>query len=164
MNKCVGDMEPYIRFRKKNCKLCLQCKASNSTKHQVVIHEIVKIQPSDPIHFLPTSTVLKSTQLVQARSGFWHHDVMAKRIIIGVWKVKNKGSNNEEGNHVQDKRKSRSWHCKRSGDCHATDTHRAISVWKLSNGTSGGATNSLAHEDLELTWGVSSLEYTSQVL
>ena len=38
----------------------------------------------------------------------------------------------------------------RSRDCHATDAHRAMSISKLSNGTSGGATNLLAHEDLEL--------------
>ena len=35
---------------------------------------------------------------------------------------------------------------------------------KLSNGTSGGASNLLAQEDLELICGGSSLEYTSQVL
>ena len=35
----------------------------------------------------------------------------------------------------------------RSRDCHATD---ALVSYKLSNGTSGGASNSLAHEDLEL--------------
>ena len=36
----------------------------------------------------------------------------------------------------------------RSGDCHATDAH--MSYGKLSNGTSEGASNLLAHEDLEL--------------
>ena len=36
----------------------------------------------------------------------------------------------------------------RSRDCHATDAH--MSYGTLSNGTSGGASNSLAHEDLEL--------------
>ena len=36
----------------------------------------------------------------------------------------------------------------RSRDCHATDAH--VSYEKLSNGTSGGASNLLAHEDLEL--------------
>ena len=61
--------------------------------------EIVKIQSSDLIHFLPASTVLKSTQLVQVRSGFWHHEVMEKRIMMGIWKVKNKGSNSGNGNH-----------------------------------------------------------------
>ena len=44
------------------------------------------------------------------------------------------------------------------------DAHRAISVWKPCNGTSGGASNLLAHEDLEIFWGGSSLEYASQVL
>ena len=50
-----------------------------------------------------------------------------------------------------------------SRDCHATDAHISYER-KLSNGTSGGASNSLAHEDLELFLGGSSLEYTSQVL
>ena len=36
----------------------------------------------------------------------------------------------------------------RSRDCHAMDAH--VSYGKLSNGTSGGASNSLAQEDLEL--------------
>ena len=36
----------------------------------------------------------------------------------------------------------------RSRDCHATDAH--FSYGKLSNGTSGGASNFLAQEDLEL--------------
>ena len=36
----------------------------------------------------------------------------------------------------------------RSKDCHATDAH--VSYGKLSNGTSGGASNLLAQEDLEL--------------
>ena len=36
----------------------------------------------------------------------------------------------------------------RSRDCHATDAH--VSYGKLSNGTSGGASNLLAQEDLEL--------------
>ena len=36
----------------------------------------------------------------------------------------------------------------RSRDCHATDAH--MSYGKLSNGTSGGASNLLAQEDLEL--------------
>ena len=49
-----------------------------------------------------------------------------------------------------------------SRDCNATDAH--VSYGKLSKGTSGGASNLLAQEDLELIWGVSSLEYTSQVL
>ena len=35
----------------------------------------------------------------------------------------------------------------RSRDCHATD---ALMSYKLSNGTSGGASNLLAHEELEL--------------
>ena len=50
----------------------------------------------------------------------------------------------------------------RSSDCHAMDAH--VRYGKLSNGTSGGASNLLAQEDLELIWGGSSLEYTSQVL
>ena len=36
----------------------------------------------------------------------------------------------------------------RSRDCHATDAH--VSYGKLSNGTSGGASNLLAQEDLEI--------------
>ena len=36
----------------------------------------------------------------------------------------------------------------RSRDCHAMDTH--VGYGKLSNGTSGGASNLLAQEDLEL--------------
>src|SRR3954469_21480457 len=36
----------------------------------------------------------------------------------------------------------------RSRDCHATDAH--MSYGKLSNGTSGGASNLIAQEDLEL--------------
>ena len=36
----------------------------------------------------------------------------------------------------------------RSRDCHATDAH--MSYGKLSNGTSGGASNLLGQEDLEL--------------
>ena len=35
-----------------------------------------------------------------------------------------------------------------SRDCHATDAH--VSYGKLSNGSSGGASNFLAQEDLEL--------------
>ena len=35
-----------------------------------------------------------------------------------------------------------------SRDCHATDAH--MSLGKLCNGTSGGASNLLAQEDLEL--------------
>ena len=38
----------------------------------------------------------------------------------------------------------------RSRGCHATDAHRAMSISKLSNGTSGGASNLFAQEDLEL--------------
>ena len=36
----------------------------------------------------------------------------------------------------------------RSRVCHATDAH--MSYGKLSNGTSGGASNLLSHEDLEI--------------
>src|ERR1041385_3213469 len=50
----------------------------------------------------------------------------------------------------------------RSRDFHATAAH--MSYGKLSNGTTGGASNLLAHEDLEIICGGSSLEYTSQVL
>ena len=42
--------------------------------------------------------------------------------------------------------------------------HKWAIYGKLSNGTSGRASNFLAQEDLELIWGGSSLEYTSQVL
>ena len=35
----------------------------------------------------------------------------------------------------------------RSRDCHVTDAH--MSLGKLSTGTSGGASNLFAHEDLE---------------
>ena len=50
----------------------------------------------------------------------------------------------------------------RSRDCHATDAH--MMYGKLSNGTSGGPSNPVAQENLELILGGSSLEYTSQVL
>ena len=63
-----------------------------------------------------------------------------------------------------DKRKSYNRNYARSSDCHATDAQRVISVWKLSNGTSGGASHLVAHEDVEHFWGGSSLEYTTQVL
>ena len=38
----------------------------------------------------------------------------------------------------------------RSRGCNSTDAHRAMSIWKLSNGTRGGASTLLALEDLEL--------------
>src|SRR3954463_10067999 len=47
----------------------------------------------------------------------------------------------------------------RSRDCHATYAH--VSCGKLSDGTSGGASNSLDQEDLEVISGGSSLEYKS---
>ena len=47
---------------------------------------------------LPTSTVLKSTQHA-SKKWLLAPKVMAKRIMMGVWKVKNKGSNSEKGNH-----------------------------------------------------------------
>ena len=50
----------------------------------------------------------------------------------------------------------------RTRDCHETDAH--MSQGKISNGNSGGASNLLAHDDLELILGGSSLEYASQVL
>ena len=45
------------------------------------------------------ATVSKSTQLVQVRSGFGNQNVMAKRIIMEVWKVKKKALNSGEGDH-----------------------------------------------------------------
>ena len=50
-----------------------------------------------------------------------------------------------------DKRNSYNRSYARSSDCHArsSDTQRAICIWKLSNGTSGGASNLASHEDLE---------------
>ena len=57
------------------------------------------------------------------------------------------------------KRKPNDRYDVRIRDSHATDAH--MSYGKLSNGTSGGASNLLAHEDLELFRGASSLEYTS---
>ena len=56
----------------------------------------------------------------------WHHDVMAKRTIMEVWKAKKKGSNGERGNHKT--RGSPVVDTLRSSDCHATNAHRAISV------------------------------------
>ena len=70
-----------------------------STKYQAIIYGKVEIQSSDLSHFLPASIILKSTQLMHVRLKFWHQEVMAKRIMMGVWKVKKKGSNNGEGNH-----------------------------------------------------------------
>ena len=54
----------------------------------------------------------------------------------------------------------------RSRDCHATDAH--MSYGKLSNGTSRGASNSLAHEDLELLeeahhWNIQAKFYSVKV-
>ena len=51
-----------------------------------------------------------------------------------------------EDNHRQRKPKDR--YDVRSRDCHAADAR--VSYGKLSNGTSGGASNLLAQEDLEL--------------
>ena len=49
---------------------------------------------------------------------------------------------------ITGKRKTNDRYDVRSRDCHATDAH--MSYEKLSNGTSGGASNLFAHEDLEL--------------
>ena len=57
--------------------------------------KIAKLESGVLIHLLHKSIVSKSTQLVQARSGFWHHEIMEKRTM----KVKKKGSNSGEGNH-----------------------------------------------------------------
>ena len=46
------------------------------------------------------------------------------------------------------KRKPNDRYDVRSMDCHATDAH--MTYRKLSNGTSGGASNFLAQEDLEV--------------
>ena len=89
--------------------------------------------------------------------------LLAKRIIMGVWKAKWKKLS-QSCKWSLDKRKSYNQNYARSSDCHAIYAHRAISIWKLSNGTSGGAFNLVAHEDLEHFWGGSSLEYTTQVL
>jgi hypothetical protein len=61
--------------------------------------EIAKLKSSVLIHLFHKSIVSKSTQLVQVRKWLWHHDVMAKRTMMEVWKVKKKGSNSGEGNH-----------------------------------------------------------------
>ena len=34
-----------------------------------------------------------------SKKRLWHHDVMAKRTMMEVWKVKKKGSNSGRGNH-----------------------------------------------------------------
>ena len=74
---------------------------------------------------------------------------MAKGTLWGVWKVNGRKAHKAEKWSL-DKTKCYNRSYARSRDCHTTDAHRAISVWKLSNGTSGGASNLLAHEDLEL--------------
>ena len=122
-----------------------------------------RIQSSKNKHERHESTVSKSTQPVSVSIWYWHQDVMAKRIIMGVWKAKWKKVS-QSYKWSLDKRKSYNRSYARSSDCHATDAHRAICIWKLSNGTSGGASNLVAHEDLEHFWGGSSLEYTTQVL
>ena len=122
-----------------------------------------RIQSSKNKYEHHESTVSKSTQPVSVSIWFWHQDVMAKRIIMGVWKAKWKKVSHS-CKWSLDKRKSYNRSYARSSDCHTTDAHRAICIWKLSNGTSGGASNSVAHEDLEHFWESSSLEYTTQVL
>ena len=122
-----------------------------------------RIQSSKNKHECHESTVSKSTQPVSVSIWYWHQDLMAKRIIMGVWKAKWK-----KVSHIckwsLDKRKSYYRSYARSSDCHATDAHRAICIWKLCNGTSEGASNLVAYEDLEHFWGGSSLDYTTQVL
>ena len=49
---------------------------------------------------------------------------------------------------IIDERNSDDRYDVRSRDCHATDAH--MGYGKLSNGSSGGASNLLAQEDLEL--------------
>ena len=61
--------------------------------------KIAKLKSGVLIHLLHESTVSKSTQIVQVRSGFGTKNVMAKRTIMEVWKVKKKGSNSGEGKH-----------------------------------------------------------------
>ena len=135
----------------------LQYQASNKfSQHR-------RIQSSKNKHERHESTVSKSTQPVSVSIWYWHQDVMAKRIIIGVWKAKWKKVS-QSCKWSLDKRKYYNRSYAKSSDCHATDAHRAICIWKLSNGTSGGASNLVAHEDLEHFWGGSSLEYTTQVL
>ena len=144
--------------------LIIQCRSSilqYQTSSKILQHR--RIQSSKNKHEHHESTVSKSTQPVSVSIWFWHQDIMAKRIIMGLWKDKwNKVSQSYKWS--LDKRKSYNQSYARSSDCHAKDAHRAISIWKLSNGTSGGASNLVAHEDLEHFWGGSSLEYTTQVL
>ena len=122
-----------------------------------------RIQSSKNKHERHESTILKSTQPVSVSIWYWHQDVMAKRTLMGVWKANGRKAYTAKKWSL-DKRKSYNRSYARSSDCHTTDAHRAICIWKLSNGTSGGASNSVAHEDLEHFWGSSSLEYTTQVL
>ena len=136
----------------------LQFQASrNFSQHRV------RIQSSNNKHERHESTVSKPTQSVSVSIWYWHQDVMAKRTLMGVWKGQWKKVS-QSYKWSLDKRKSYNRSYARSSDWHATDAHRAISIWKLSNGTSGGASNLVAHEDLEHFWGGSSLEYTTQVL
>ena len=67
---------------------------------------------------------------------------------MAVWKVNGRKAHIAEKWSLG-KRKSYNRIYARSRDCYTTDAHRAISVQKLSNGTSGGASNLLAHKDLE---------------
>ena len=120
-------------------------------------------QSSKHKHEHNESTVSKPTQPVSVSIWYWHQDVMAKRTLMEVWKANGRKSYTSKKWSL-DKRKSYNRSYARSSDCHTTDAHRAICIWKLSNGTSGGASNSVAHEDLEHFWGSSSLEYTTQVL
>ena len=59
--------------------------------------------------------------------GPWHQDVMAKRILWGVWKVNGRKAHTAEKWSL-DKRKSYNRSYARSRDCYTTDAHRAISV------------------------------------
>ena len=100
MNKCVGDMEPYIRFREKNCKLCLQCKALIILQSiQVVIHEKSQARVRCPNPSPSQSNCFEVYSTSASKKWFWHQGVMAKRIMMEVWKVKTKGSNSGEVNH-----------------------------------------------------------------
>ena len=100
MNKCVGDMEPYIRFRKKNCKLCLQCKASIIIQSiQLVIHENSQAQVKCPNPSPSQINYFEVYSTSASKKWLWHQNIMAKRTMMEVWKVKKKGSNSGEGNH-----------------------------------------------------------------
>ena len=93
-------MELYIRFRKKNCKLYLQCKASIILQNiQLVIHKNSHAQVKCPN---PSSSQINCFEIYStdaSKNWLWHQYVMAKRKMMAVWKVKKKGSDSGEGNH-----------------------------------------------------------------